>query len=74
MGYCRSLLSEEFTVSDQQDSPEAAHLSVVNAELTRSLKRCRELVDACRHKLAANSNEPILFDNDDEQEGESDRA
>jgi hypothetical protein len=61
-------------VSDQQDNPEAARLKKVNAELTRSLKRCRELVDDCRHKLAANSNEPMLFDNDDDEEDESDRA
>jgi len=46
----------------------------VNADLTRSLHRCRELVADCRSKLAANSNEPILNDNEDEAEEESDLA
>jgi hypothetical protein len=46
----------------------------VNADLTRSLDRCRALVEDCRHKLAANSNEPMLFDNDDEENDESDLA
>ena len=61
-------------MSDQQDNSEVAHLNKVNADLTRSLDRCRELVEDCRHKLAANSNEPMLFDNDDEEEDESDLA
>ena len=74
MGYKRKPLPEEFTVSDQQDNSEIAHLQEVNAELTRSLERCRELVDDCRHKLAANSNEPMLFDNDDEEQEKGDRA
>jgi hypothetical protein len=59
-------------MSDQQDNQETAHLKRVNAELTDSLERCRHLVDDCRAKLAANSNEPVEFDNDDEEEGESD--
>jgi len=46
----------------------------VNAELTRSLDRCRELVVDCRAKLAANSNEPFLLCNDNQEEGESDRV
>jgi hypothetical protein len=65
-------------VSDQQDNSEIARLLEVNVDLTRSLDRCRELVNDCRSKLAANSNEPMLPDhpdNDDEEEqGESDRA
>jgi hypothetical protein len=62
-------------VSDQQDSEETAQLRRVNADLTRSLKRCRVLLDDCRAKLAANSNEPTAFDNDDSEEGEEgDRA
>ena len=41
----------------------------------RSLKRCRVLLDDCRAKRAANSNEPTAFDNDDsEEEEEGDRA
>ena len=74
MGYKRTPLPEEFTVTDQQDNSETAHLKKVNAELTRSLEKCRELVDDCRTKLAANSNEPMLFNNDDEEEEESGRA
>jgi hypothetical protein len=65
-------------LSDQQDNSEIARLLEVNADLTRSLERCRELVNDCRSKLAANSNEPVLAenpDNDDEEEqDESDRA
>jgi hypothetical protein len=61
-------------LSDQQDSQEPVHLNQLNAELTRSLKRCHALVDDCRAKLAANSNEPFLFDNDDEEENESGRV
>jgi hypothetical protein len=62
-------------VSDQQDSEETAQLRRINADLMRSLKRCRVLLDECRAKLAANSNEPTAFDNDDSEEGEEgDRA
>jgi hypothetical protein len=53
-------------MSDQQDNPEIAHLAKVNAELTRSLKRCRVLLEDCRAKLAANSNEPETANEDDE--------
>jgi len=60
-------------VSDQQDNSEIARLKKVNADLTRSLDRCRALVDECRSKLAANSNEPVPFDDDDEEK-ESDLA
>ena len=66
--------SRRITVTDQQDNSETAHLKKVNAELTRSLEKCRELVDDCRTKLAANSNEPMLFNNDDEEEEGSGRA
>ena len=61
-------------MSDQQDNSEIARLIKVNAELRRSLGRCRELVDECRSKLAANSNEPFMLGNDDEEEDESDLA
>lgn len=44
-------------MSDQEDKLEIEHLGKVNAELTRSLARCRTLLDECRSKLAANSNE-----------------
>ena len=43
---------------NQEDRKEFAHLEEVNAELTRSLDRCRELLVECREKLAANSNDP----------------
>jgi hypothetical protein len=61
-------------MSDQQDSQEVAHLTRVNAELTASLKRCRVLLDDCRSRLAANSNEPDASDNDDLEDEESGRA
>jgi hypothetical protein len=43
---------------DQTDNQEISQLSQVNSELRASLKRCRVLLDDCRSKLAANSNEP----------------
>ena len=52
-------------MSDQQDNRETTHLEKVNAELTRSLKRCRVLLEDCRAKLAANSNEPESANEDD---------
>ena len=62
-------------MSDQQDVQEIAHLKKVNADLSRSLERCHELVDDCRAKLAANSNEPpFMFSNDDAEEDQSDLA
>ena len=56
-------------MSDQQDNQETLHLAEVNAELTRSLKRCRVLLEDCRAKLAANSNEPESA-NEDEDDAE----
>jgi hypothetical protein len=49
-----------FSVSAQQDKQDIAHLKQVNAELTASLQRCRELLLDCRSKLAANSNHEQL--------------
>jgi len=66
------MASEQFTVSDQQDIPEIARLQKVNAELSRSLGRCRELVEDCRAKLAANSNEPFMLGQEGEAEDEGD--
>jgi len=57
-------------MSDQRDTEETRNLAHVNAELTRSLKRCRVLLDDCRSKLAANSNEPEVA-NDDPAEDRS---
>ena len=61
-------------MSDQHDNQEVSHLTRVNAELSASLNRCRVLLDDCRSRLAANSNEPEVSDNDDREESESDRA
>jgi hypothetical protein len=44
-------------VSHQQDNLEIAQLEKVNAELSQSLSRCRELLRECRENLAANSNQ-----------------
>ena len=55
-------------MSDQQDNEEINHLSEVNAELTRSLKRCRVLLEDCRAKLAANSNDPDSATEDEESD------
>ena len=52
-------------MSDKRDNHEFAHLAQVNAELTRSLKRCRFLLEDCRAKLAANSNEPESANEDE---------
>lgn len=53
-------------MSDQHDDQEFEGLKQVNAELTHSLERCRALLDDCRSKLAANSDEPELVDEDEE--------
>lgn len=42
----------------------------VNAELKRSLERCQVLLEDCRSKLAANSNDPETS-NDDTNDRES---
>ena len=55
-------------MSDQQDNEEINHLAEVNAELTRSLKRCRVLLEDCRAKLAANSNDPESANEDQESD------
>lgn len=54
-------------MSIEEDREEAAHLDRMNAELERSLKRCRRLLFDCRSQLAANSNLPELLDEDDEK-------
>ena len=61
-------------MSDQSDNQDANQLSRVNAELTQSLKRCRLLLNECRSKLAANSNEPESLDSDETAQHESDHA
>lgn len=47
----------ENNVPKQQDKQEIADLERMNAELTTSLDRCRELLSDCRSHLAANSNQ-----------------
>lgn len=54
-------------MSDQYDKQEIANLRQINAELTRSLDRCRFLLADCRSKLAANSNEEEQLIEDNEQ-------
>lgn len=56
-------------MSDQQDKPDIARLEQINAELSRSLKRCRVLLDDCRSTLAANSNEQEFVEGEDEETG-----
>lgn len=53
-------------MSDQHDTQEIANLERINAELTQSLKRCRFLLADCRSKLAANSNERELIEDEEE--------
>jgi hypothetical protein len=55
-------------MSDLNDNQEGAHLEQVNAELRQSLRRCRVLLEDCRSKLAANSNEPEDASRGDDQE------
>ena len=49
-------------MSNQDDKKEIAELAELNAELTKSLDRCRKLLRDCRSQLAANSNKPELLD------------
>jgi len=60
-------------MSDKQDNQEIAHLGQVNAELSRSLKRCRVLLEDCRAKLAANSNEPESANEDEDEDPREER-
>ena len=60
-------------MSDKQDNQEIAHLAQVNAELSRSLKRCRVLLEDCRAKLAANSNEPESANEDEDEDPREER-
>jgi hypothetical protein len=57
-------------MSDQHDNQDTAHLNRVSGELSASLKRCRLLLDDCRSKLAANSNELEASENDDQKESD----
>lgn len=46
----------------------------VNAQLTESLERCRDLVADCRSKLAANSNEPLMCSDGEEPSVAAERS
>jgi hypothetical protein len=52
-------------VSKQTDKQEVADLRRLNAELTRNIQRCRDLLADCREKLAANGNLPGQPEADD---------
>ena len=52
-------------MSDHEANPDSIYLDRVNQNLAQSLRRCHALIDDCRDKLAANSNET-------EQGGETD--
>jgi hypothetical protein len=44
-------------MTNHDSESERAHLERINAELNRSLERCRDLLKTCRSQLAANSND-----------------
>jgi hypothetical protein len=52
-------------VTDREDQQEIAHLHDLNDQLSASLDRCRSLLDECRSKLAANSNDKEPADGND---------
>lgn len=56
-------------MSSRDDKQEIAELEQLSAELTRSLRRCRELLLDCRSQLAANCNMPELLDENREETG-----
>ena len=59
-------------MSDREDNHDFAYLDRVNDNLAQSLRRCHALVDDCRDKLAANSNDTEPADeseHDDERVG-----
>lgn len=59
-------------MSEQQDNPDNGYLDRVSEDLAMSLRRCHALVDDCRGKLAANSNEPNAANELDAREEEDD--
>ena len=67
-------LAGSFTVRLMRKDPMAIHdhnddseLEGLNAELTRSLSRCRRLLFDYRSQLAANTNQPELLDKEDDR-------
>ena len=54
-------------MSFQDFTEDRAEIERVNAELTRSLVRCKRLLFDYRSEIAANSNMPELLDEDDQK-------
>ena len=46
------------SVTKAGENEQIAELERLNAELARSLKRCRQIVADCESKLASNTNTP----------------
>lgn len=53
-------------MSNQKDEQEIAHLERLNASLSQSLQRCRDLLKDCRSRLAANSNDETVPEDDED--------
>jgi hypothetical protein len=51
----------------KENEQEIARLSRLNAELSESLQRCRDLVEHWRSHVAANNNEPNAPDTDEDK-------
>jgi len=62
-------LKSGFFVPNQDDKQELAEVDRLNAELTRSLLRCRKLLFDFRSDLAANTKIPELLDDPSEATG-----
>lgn len=53
---------QSFSMSDKDESGEAASVERLNQDLSRSFQRCHRLLFDYRSQLAANSNQPELLD------------
>ena len=62
-----SLSTSGLTVPKKQDETQIAELERLNAQLSSSLKRCRQILADCHSRLASNTNAP---DEPDEEEAE----
>jgi hypothetical protein len=49
---------------DTEDRAEIANLERVNSELTASFGLCRAILEDCKSKLTANTNEPYVLHED----------
>lgn len=61
-------------MSEQDDKQEIAELRELNDKLSASLDRCRSILDDCRQRLAANSNDEPCEDEPATGDGESRRS